>query len=252
MKKIISIVVFVCATLMSFAQIETWYVAAKAGLSIRETPSASAKVLDKIPYGEKIIVNLGNDTAESKKIATEGFNGTWIKTSFKGKNGYVVSSYLLPMPPPKATTKTLKDYLAQVSSPAGAPLVIKKVLTEDYNSTLKKQLYKNGCELHDYSAYEYGSETFFLPDFGIEQGYLLLRLLKAFPDVIGENDAFPQSNSTKKLKNGEKRVTVQKISAGAAETYVEKIKIEWEDGAVYEMHLYMLDSQLVIFSSGGV
>lgn len=35
-------------------QTGTFYVAAKSGLSIRETPDAGAKVLDKIPYGTRV------------------------------------------------------------------------------------------------------------------------------------------------------------------------------------------------------
>src|SRR5690349_5381753 len=89
----------------------TFYVAAKNGLSLREKQDLSSKVLVKIPYGTKITVSY---TDETVNISSEGMEGQWANTSFGGKKGYVVNTYLLPWPPPKATVKTLKQYLPQV------------------------------------------------------------------------------------------------------------------------------------------
>jgi len=235
------------------AQTGTMYVAAKAGLSIRETPAASGKVLDKIPYGEKINILVNNDSLI--KIPTEGFNGSWVKTTYKGKTGYIVNSYLFPVPPPKATVKTLRDYLAQLSPVAGAPVNVKttiKSIDEPFNTTLKKQLYKNGAETHDYFAYEYGSETYFIPGMSVQQGFLLLRLLKVFPDVITDADTFPTISGTKKLKDGVKKITVEKDDWGGDDIFIKKIKYEWEDGASYFLEIFQLEDQLVIYSGSGV
>ncbi|MEP6673849.1 MAG: SH3 domain-containing protein [Ferruginibacter sp.] len=249
MKKIFLSVAFLIIAIAALAQ-ENWYVAAKAGLSIREKPSATAKALDKIPYGEKITVSY--DTGTSIIIKNEGFDGLWAKTTWKGKTGYLVNSYLLPVPVPKAGVKNLKEFFAQLTAAAGAPVIVKKTLPEDYSTTLKKQLYKNGAEIHEYQSYEYNSTTYFLPDLTLQQGFLLLRLLKAFPEVIGDNEPFPLSSGTKTIKTGERKITVEKQDYGSAEPVTEKIKIEWESGASYELQLYLIDNQLVIFSSGGV
>ncbi len=254
MKKWLLLSVISLCYLSLVAQRGPMYVAAKAGLSIRETPSPSGKVLDKIPYGEKItIIFTQNDSLIS--IPTEGFNGSWVKTTWKGKTGYVVNSYLFPMPPPKATVKTLKDYLAQLSAVAGPAVTVKKEtmgIDEPFSTTLKKQLYKNGAEYHEYFAYEYGSQAFFIPGFTIEQGFLLLRLLKEFPDVIADNDPLPKNNSTKKLRNGDRKITVEKEDFGGDYIQLRKIKMDWEDGAVYFLEIYELDVQLVIFTGSGV
>ena len=121
-----------------------YYAAAKTGISLRETPNTNAKLVDKIPYGEKL--SSLPDTFPPKSIVTEGFNGTWWKVKYNNKEGYVASNYLLPVPPPKAGIKTLKDYFAQVSSTLGDKLVIKKSdasLNEMGESTLTKQFFKN-------------------------------------------------------------------------------------------------------------
>src|SRR6478609_5441606 len=85
-----------------------YFAAAKAGLSMREQPNTNAKVLEKIPYGAKILTL--TDTIKPVAILTEGFNGWWWKVQYNNKIGYVVSSYVLPVAPPKAGTKTLQDY----------------------------------------------------------------------------------------------------------------------------------------------
>ena len=91
------------------AQENTLYVAAKTGLNIREKPETTAKVLDKIPYAAKI--TLGEVGEQSKRINTEGFIGYWKKVTYNNKTGYIIDAYLLPYPPPKGDTKTMKEYL---------------------------------------------------------------------------------------------------------------------------------------------
>lgn len=236
------------------AQKNVWYAAAKAGLSIREKPDAKAKVLEKIPYGEKLsLIYTNNDSIVN--ITTEGIGSYWVKTSYKGKTGFVVNSYLFPEPPPKATVKTLKAYLKQLSPVAG-PAVTKgspeKMGDFDYNTSLTKQLYKNGAELHSYFAYEYNSDTYFLPDFTIEQGFLLMRLLGEYPDAIGPAETYPQVSTKKKLRDDDCTITVEKEPYGEPVKVTKKIRYEWQDGAYYVLDFFMLDGQLVIMSSGGV
>src|SRR5688572_14837123 len=82
------------------------YVSAKTGLSMRDKPDAKATVIGKIPYGTKINVNYPEEIVN---INTEGMEGAWGKVTFGGKTGYIVNSYLMPSPPPKATVKTMKE-----------------------------------------------------------------------------------------------------------------------------------------------
>lgn len=254
MKQLLVIFTALLAFCGLFAQNNVWYAAAKAGLSIREKPDAKAKVLEKIPYGEKLSLIYTN-TDSIINITTEGISGSWAKTTYKGKTGYVVNSYLFPAPPPKATVKTIKDYLKQLSPVAG-PAVTKgrpeKMGDFDYNTSLTKQLYKNGAEVHSFFAYEYNSDTYFLPDFTIEQGFLLLRLLGEYPDAIGAAETYPQTSTKKKLRDDVCTITVEKEPYGEPVKVTKKIRYEWQDGAYYVLEFFMLDGQLVILSSGGV
>src|ERR1700754_1673458 len=109
MKKDIVLLVALFFYSSAFSQY-TYYAAAKTGLSMREQPNTSSKVLEKIVYGEKLLTLADNDPQVA--ISTEGFNGYWWKVTYNGKTGYVVNSYVLPMAPPKSTTKTLQDYFA--------------------------------------------------------------------------------------------------------------------------------------------
>jgi hypothetical protein len=235
----------------SFSQL-TYYAAAKAGLSIREQPNTSAKILDKVPYGEKLTIVA--NTEEQVPIFTEGFNGYWWKVKYKDKTGYIVSSYVLPLPVPKAGTKTLKDYFNQVSPAIGKPLVLKSVdssLNEMGESSLTKQFYKNGMEWHRWEGYESASELCLLPDFSIEQCFLLVRLIDEYHDLISEKDNFPTKNSVVKNPTGNKTIEVQREKFGDGRGFIKKIKIISEQGAVTEFEIFMLETQAVIFWASG-
>ncbi|MBI5372811.1 MAG: SH3 domain-containing protein [Sphingobacteriales bacterium] len=239
--------------ILSAAQTRFSYVAAKSGLSIRENPSVSAKVLDKIPYGTKI--TLQNTGEELVTVATEGMTGYWEKVSYNNKTGYIVGSYLLPVPPPKlAVVKEMKDYFRQVYIPFGNKLLVRdgeRNNIEEGGYEIQKQLYKNGAEWHQFLGYEYGSTTWFLPDFTLQQGFLLLRLIPEFKELFGDAAIFP--TESKILKNGEREysITVDKEQIGN-DPWIKKISIEYEDGAIYNFEMYQVDNQLIIFFGSGV
>lgn len=233
------------------------YVAAKTGLSIREKPETIGKVLDKIPYGTK--VTLIEEDGAWKEIVTEGLIGYWRKVKYNNKTGYIVDSYLFPWPPPKlATVKDMKQYLAQVAAPFGQKLVTRSgTMTQLTESgwELSKQLYKNGAEYQLFLAYEYGADTYFLPGFSLQQGFLLCRLIPQFKEIFGEKDEFP--TASKKFKKGEieydieLRKRVDEIDYSGPFT-IEKIRIGYEDGASYQFEMYIMENQLVISFSAGV
>lgn len=254
MKKIL-LSSFLFVSIIAVAQQNsTMYVAAKTGLSIREKPEAASKVLEKIPYGTKI--TRLEMTEEKKSITTEGILGYWQKVKYNNKTGYIVDSYLFPWPPPKLTTvKEMKNYFSQVTVPFGAKLLVKSGTMNNISEggwQVTKQLYKNGAEWHEHQGYEYGSDIYFLPGFSLEQGFLLLRMIPEFKEVIGEKDEFP--TASKKFKKGDidYEITVEKRSFGEEFVWVDKIHIEYSEGATYIFEMYMLDNQLVIFMASGV
>ena len=85
---------------------------------------------------------------------------------------------------------------------------------EESGWEITKQLYKNGAEWHHFSGYEYGSDTYFLPGFTMEQGFLLVRLIPEFKEVFGEKDEFPTENKTFKKGDVEYTINVNKLSLG--------------------------------------
>ncbi len=253
------LLVLIAISIRSSAQVanDVMYVAAKSGLSIRENPDAGAKVLDKIPYGTK--VSLIDEDGGWKEIITEGLTGYWRKVKFNNKTGYIVDSYLFPWPPPKLTTvKDMKQYLAQATTLFGQKLVIRSGKTAEMTESgweLKKQLYKNGAEHHEFNGYEYGSDTYFLPGFGLQQGFLLCRLIPEFKEVFGEKDEFP--TISKKFKKGEREYDIEVRKRVEEAEYagpfsIEKIRIGFEEGAYYEFEMYMLENQLVISFGAGL
>ena len=252
MKRIIFSVIAVFFCTASFAQY-TCYAAARSGLSMREQPNTGAKVLEKITYGEKLVTVAGD--ANQPAINTEGFTGFWWKVNYNNKTGYIVSSYVLPVPPPKTGTKTLNDYFAQLSSTLGDPLIIRTVdssLNEMGESVLTKHFYKNGMESHRREGYEYASELSLLPGFGIQECFLLLRLLGQYPELVGDKDTFPSKNAAVKNAIGEKTTEIEWEKYGFKPEPVKRVKIISTQGAITEVEIFLLDNQGVIFWSGGV
>jgi hypothetical protein len=241
--------VLMVASLGSMAQVPgSFYVAAKSGLSLREKQDLNSKVIVKIPYGTKIAVSYPD---EAVTTSAEGMEGQWAKTTFNGKTGYIVNSYLLPWPPPKSTTQTMKQYLAQVSAVAGVPVVIKNGaadISEDYHN-MKKQLFKNGAEYHEETFYEANNDTYFLPGFSLQQGFILLRLLPEFKNVFSDKAMFPTTDMT--TKNGEIENTIKVDKPGDGD-WINKITVTYEEGASYSFEMFLLGGQLVISFGGGV
>lgn len=247
MKKIF-VFAAILLSLIVAAQDNIQYVAAKAGLNIREKPDINAKVLDKIPYAAKI--SLPESGEESKKVITEGMTGYWKKITYNNKTGYIIDTYLFPFAPPKAGTKTIKEYLSQLADPFGSEL-INKGGNEEVGYELRKQLYKNGGESHVFQGYEYGSVTYFIPDLTTQQGFLLLRMIPEFAEVIGEKDVFPTNSKTFKKGENEFNVKIEKEMINNV-PWIKRMTIEFESGAVYSFEMYQIDNQLVIFYGSGV
>jgi hypothetical protein len=247
MKKLfVGVVVFY--SLCVNAQDATMYVAAKAGLSVREKPDVNAKVLDKIPYATKIELKWSGE--ESKRIITEGLTGYWKKVTYNNKTGYIVDAYLFPSAPPKAGVKTMKEYLAQLSTPFGSKLVV-KTGTEEMEMETHKQLYNNGGEWHEFQGYEYGSNTYFIPGFTVQQGFLLVRMIAEFNEAIGEKDEFPSKDKTYKKQDKEYSIKVEKEQITDV-PWIKKISLEFESAVIYSFEMYEIDNQLVVFYGSGV
>jgi Bacterial SH3 domain len=244
--------VAICYSILAGAQENFLYVAARAGLNIREKPETTAKVLDKIPYAAKVT---REETGEqNKRIVTEGFIGYWQQVTYNNKTGYIIDAYLLPYPPPKADTRTLKEYLAQISAAFGDSLVINNGAmnnVEEGGSQLIKQLYKNGSECHEFQGYEYNSMTYFLPGFTMQQAFLLVRLIPEFADYVSEKDEFIINSKKVKKRGREYEYKIEKEVFGDT-PWINRIKIGFEDGAIYDFEMFQIDNQVVIFYSAGV
>ena len=252
MKKII-LFLALFVSVSAIAQNTVRYVAARSGLSLREKQDPNSTALAKIPFGTKITVE---QTVEDRvPVESEGLRGAWVKATYNGKTGFVNDSYLFSWPVPKATVKDLKGYILQLTQPFGTKLIVKRgsrMNIEETGYELRKQLYKNGAEIHEMIGYEYGSTTYFLPDFDLQQGFLLLRMIPEFKEVFGAQETFPTENKTYKKGEIEYTVTVDKQDFGDGNFWMNKITIEYSDGASFEFVMYYDNAQLVVSLSSGL
>jgi hypothetical protein len=230
----------------------TMYVAHKAGLSIRETPDVKAKVLAKIPYAVKVVLN--NIDTDTVRVSTEGFTSSFHKVTYNNKTGYIIGAYLLPFIPPKATVKTLTDYLAQLAPKSGSPVEIKKgtmLNIAESGYTQKKQLYKNGGEHHEFSMFEYHSDTWMIPDLTVQQAWLLLRLIPDFKFVATEKDELPRTSKKITKNNIDYDIKVEK-NAWNDPDGLRRVSMEFMIDANHIMEIFILENQVVIFLGSGL
>lgn len=245
-------VLLLLSTIQLWAQDGVFYIAARNGLSLREQPNASSKSITKIPYGQQVTIKYITDNVY--KYNAEGLDGMWVSVTYNGQTGYIVDNYLLPTPPPKAGVNDLKQYLEQLSSTTGAPLEIKRSIAEleGGSISLKKQLFKNGAEYHLQNGYEAHTYTFFLPDYNLQQAFVLLRFLSEYKTALGANDVLPSTNTT--IKRGETEITVKVETEdyGDGNKRVVRLKLSYEEGALYDIEVFELGNQVVVSVSGGV
>ena len=64
-------------------------------LRVRSLPSIEGKIIDKIPYGAKVLV-LGEKSA---KETISGKTGVWVEIQFHGRQGYVFDAFFSPKEP---------------------------------------------------------------------------------------------------------------------------------------------------------
>jgi len=107
------------------AQQNEAYVAAESGLSLREQPDISAKMLSKLAYGEAIGVLEKTDKKLVILDAGKKISGEWVKVETRTHIGYVFDGYLSP----NKIARTIRVGLDNVK------VEIKNVATSDYKRT---------------------------------------------------------------------------------------------------------------------
>lgn len=257
MKKVFLSVVFSFILLNVMADVQYFYVAYSTGVNIRKTASLKSELLGKIPYGTKLSIASENIFKDSS-IIVDGMKGNWALVTYQNKKGYILDCYLLTIPPPKKGTKTMKDYFTQITSSFGQQLISKNgtqsAITEG-GLTIKKQLYKNGFEVHEVLGYEYNGNNYFIPDQSIESVFLILRQIEDFNVVFNEKEPLPTESKKVKKTIAQESIDVEYIveyERNIEPKLVKKITANYSSGAYYSFEIFMIEGQVVVSFSSGV
>ncbi len=123
--KMILAIAFALNLAVLTAQQEEAYVAAESGLSLRDQPDISAKMLSKLAYGEAIGII---EKTDKKLVVLDGgekVSGEWVKVETRNHIGYVFNGYLSP----NKIARTIRLNLDKVK------VEIKNLATSDYKRT---------------------------------------------------------------------------------------------------------------------
>lgn len=122
--KMILAIALLCNVALVTAQ-QNAYVAAESGLSLRDQPDVSGKMLTKLAYGEAIGVLEETDKNLVVIDAGEKISGKWVKVETRNHIGYVFNGYLSP----NKIARTIRLNLDKVN------VEIKNLATSDYKRT---------------------------------------------------------------------------------------------------------------------
>lgn len=257
MKKAIVTTLLLSITFITFSKGRTCYIAYSTGVNIRKTPNLGAELLGKIPYGTKITID--DAKTDTAAIIVEGMTGYWTPVSFQNKKGYILNCYITNIVPPKKGTKTMSDYLLQLSPKFGAALVYKsqeKASFAENGYTITKQFYKNGNEQHTISGYEsFGNTYFFIGLQTLQEAFLVMRQIEEFHTFFSEQDAFPTETKVVQKKvphNLEPLELSYKVYKETSFNFIKRIELSFQEGSFNELELFYLDGQIVISYGGGV
>lgn len=220
------------------------YSAARAGLNLREAPEQSAKVLVKVPFGEKM--KALNDSLYGVAY-TEGMQCNWRKIQYGGKTGYAASAYVLPIKPPASAPEELIKYLETVGTKVGESQYENRS-SEEAGIKVEKKLFKNGLSYRIITGYEYYKETVWLPNFSMEQAYVLARLISPISGLLSPEDAFPSVSNTP--ENSELRSV--DVRFAFENSYPYYVKFEYCEGACFTLTIDNEGGEISISISAGV
>jgi hypothetical protein len=239
------LIIFVSFWLQASAQDSVFYVTARSGLSIRQSPSVNGKIIGKLNYGDKVIIK--ENVIDSSVLYIDGFPSGWAKVNAKGLQGYIVDVFLFSIPPPQINTTTIKSYLTQLSKVAA---VVNygdqdKNPEEETYSARTKTLYKNGAEIIEHSGYEWLSTTYVLPKFSLESAFQLLRLIPEFKQLVNSSTAFPAKD--KKTTD----LTIELTFNKGCTDCIDKISFHSEKDTFEDLDIFEINGEVYIVYQTG-
>ncbi|WP_118950154.1 SH3 domain-containing protein [Taibaiella helva] len=233
---------------------QTMYSTASAGLSLRQGPGDKAKVLTRIPYGTRLTaMNMSDDTLATQQVVLGGLPGYWRKVKYKDTLGYVAEAYLSGIQPPKAGTKNMKSYVAQLSPVAGAALVReeKQENISEGGISVTRQLYKNGMVHSDFSGYEYMAESLQFPGQTVVTVYNLVRGLSDFAPVFKTSPELKEGKYTTKDAQGQEYTWEVRYTHENG-LWLDEIKVGWEEGGYSNISIRSTEAEIIVTYSSGV
>jgi len=161
----------------SYESNETLNVLTISGIRLRDKPEGN--VLQTISYGSKVV------TLESKNYnypkTVEGIKGSWVKVRFNGNVGYVFDGFLSSLPAP-SLSDDLKSYLKREFKLLSSEMPLAFLRDNDLGPSGSNVIFfewKNQQGAYsEHFYYEGGGEYLSIPGVSIEEGYLLMRIIK--------------------------------------------------------------------------
>ena len=189
-----------CFGIIDYQPYDSLFIWAESGLNMREHSSSSAKVVTKIPFGAGVKCMgekswheyvYGSQKIQDKTETSEGkpvqvtLKGNWVKVKYDGYEGYVFDAYLSKLKPPQK--RNGNTYLFEYFKEACNSLTYLEQRKLTSESGRNKVLFSNGGFLTEHYNKAGLSFQMSIPDFSIEEAYLLIRRLDNYAVTITQD-----------------------------------------------------------------
>lgn len=227
-KQILAIVLVFNVAIATAQQQEEAYVAAESGLSLRDQPDVSAKMLTKLAYGEAIGVLEETDKNLVILDGGEKISGKWVKVETRNHIGYVFNGYLSA----NKIARTIRLKLDNLN------VEVKNLATSDYKRNHDLKAEDTAIINVDVSDSPEGKEIV-LVDNDYKQVSMFQRYENSFSFM--SSDAKCNTNEWKQFDTEWKPLIQLKSNAFETLTYTEKDWINFVETATRDLKDEVVD-----------
>ncbi|MBO0593661.1 SH3 domain-containing protein [Cellulophaga sp. E16_2] len=158
--------------------LDSYYIWAKSGLSLRASPDKNAEKIIIIPYRSEVsLISRSNETLTVSEFPGFEYTSNWVKIKYKDLVGYSFLGYLAKIKPPEISDLVdLQNYLNDnftktsteiISKYENCPMENEACIISGVTS------YKEGISYSFWNGEAGGSETVSIPNFNILQAFIL-------------------------------------------------------------------------------
>lgn len=234
---------------------DEYYATFPTGLNILEQPNPKAKILGKIPYGERLNIvpeNPEMTSANMEPSILDGWPTSWVEIKYKDKKGYVPYGYLCNFKPPILGSETLEDWAKQMKILSGKYTFAQlKGKNNTMNQlSVERQLLANGGVLTLGGGWEYHYTSILLPNTSVIQVLNAVKGLAELKELFTANTII-KTGTYHKTQSSDGVVWTIRQQESNGSKWLQGITIESTDEGYFGLNIQQVGTEVLITIDSG-